>query len=118
MKPIDRRKFVALAGAPAAFIAQSGHAQSPNNKVVLGLIGAGGRGSTLAGNLGKVENTEFKYICEVNDQRGLEITKKLEEIRGFAPKRVVDMRRVFEDKDMARQKKSWVDSGSGSLPSE
>jgi hypothetical protein len=56
-----------LAGAPAAFVAQSGRAQSPNNKVVLALIGAGGRGSTLGGNLAKVENTEFKYICDVND---------------------------------------------------
>ena len=68
--------------------------------MVLALIGAGGRGSALGGNLAKVENTEFKYICEVNDQRGSEITKKLEEIRGVAPKRVTDMRRVFEDKDV------------------
>jgi predicted dehydrogenase len=100
MQSVSRRKFVSLAGAPAVFAAQSGRAQSPNNKVVLGLIGAGGRGSTLGGNLAKVENTEFKYICDVNDQRGLEITKKLEEIRGIAPKRVTDMRRVFEDKDV------------------
>src|SRR5690242_15485444 len=97
---VSRRSFVSMAGAPAFMAAQSGRAQSPNNKVVLGLIGAGGRGSTLGGNLAKVENTEFKYICDVNDQRGLEITKKLQEIRGIAPKRVTDMRRVFEDKDV------------------
>jgi predicted dehydrogenase len=95
MESVSRRKFVAMAGAPALL-----GAQSSNNKVVLALIGAGGRGSTLGANLAKVENTEFKYICEVNDQRGLEITKKLEEIRGVPPKRVTDMRRVFDDKDV------------------
>src|SRR6478609_10280856 len=100
MESVSRRRFVGMTGVPAVFAAQSGRAQSPNNKVVLALIGAGGRGSTLGGNLGKVENTEFKYICEVNDQKGAEITKKLEEIRGVAPKRVTDMRRVFEDKDV------------------
>ena len=100
MESVSRRRFVGMAGVPAVFAAQSGRAQSPNNKVVLALIGAGGRGSALGGNLGKVENAEFKYICEVNDQKGAEITKKLEEIRGVAPKRVTDMRRVFEDKDV------------------
>src|SRR5436190_17027558 len=99
MQPVSRRRFVSMTGAPM-FAAQSGKPQSPNNKVVLGLIGAGGRGSALGANFAKVENTEFKYICEVNDQRGMEITKKLEEIRGIAPKRVTDMRRVFEDKDV------------------
>ncbi|MGD0773387.1 MAG: Gfo/Idh/MocA family oxidoreductase [Candidatus Solibacter sp.] len=100
METVSRRKFVALAGAPAMFVAQSGRAQSPNDKVVLALIGAGGRGSTLGGNLAKVENTEFKYICDVNDQRGLEVTKTIEAIRGVRPQRVIDMRRVFDDKDV------------------
>jgi hypothetical protein len=74
MESVSRRRFIGITGAPALFAAQSGRAQSANNKMVLGLIAAGGRGSTLGGNLAKVENTEFKYICEVNDQRGLEIT--------------------------------------------
>ena len=100
MKTMNRRSFVTFAGAPAALAAQSTQVRSPNSKVVLALIGAGGRGSTLAGNLAKVENAEFKYVCEVNDQRGGEVVKKLEEIRGVAPKRVVDMRRVFDDKDV------------------
>jgi predicted dehydrogenase len=80
------------------FAAQPG--QSANDKVILALIGAGGRGSTLAGNLAKVENTEFKYICDVNDGRGAEATKLLTEVRGISPRRVVDMRRVFDDKDV------------------
>jgi len=98
MKSVSRRRFVGMAGAPAVFAAQQEKAQSPNNKVVLALIGAGGRGSSLGANLAKVENTEFKYICEVNDQRGAEITKKLEEIRGVPPQRVTDMRACSKTK--------------------
>src|ERR1019366_2870858 len=40
------------------------------------------------------------YICDVNDQRGLEVTKTIEAIRGVRPQRVIDMRRVFDDKDV------------------
>jgi predicted dehydrogenase len=94
----SRRKF--LAGAPAIFSAVVGRAQSPNNKVVLALIGAGGRGSALGANFAVVENTEFKSICEVNDQRGAQIIDKINSIRGKRPERVTDMRRVFDDKDV------------------
>src|SRR5689334_3681813 len=79
---------------------KSARAQSANNKVVLGLIGAGGRGTVLGGNLAVVENTEFKYICEVNAERGEPLMRKLEEIHGKRPRRVTDMREVFDDKDV------------------
>ncbi len=95
MENVSRRTFVAMAGASAA-----AQPRPANSKVVLALIGAGGRGSVLVGNLAKVENAEFKYVCEVNDEKGGALIRKLEEIRGIAPKRVVDMRRVFDDKDV------------------
>ena len=82
MDTMNRRSFVALA-------AQSTQVRSANSKVVLALIGAGGRGSTLAGNLAKVENAEFKYVCEVNDQRGGEVIKKLDASRDCRYKRIV-----------------------------
>jgi predicted dehydrogenase len=78
----------------------AGRAQSPNNKVVLSLIGAGGRGSSLGANFAVIENTEFKSVCEVNDQRGAQIIDKIASIRGKRPERVIDMRRVFDDKDV------------------
>ena len=92
----------ATAVAAAAALVRPGtlRAQSANNKVVLGLVGAGGRGTVLGGNFAKVENTEFKYVCEVNAERGEALMKKLEEIHGKRPQRVTDMRRVFEDKDV------------------
>jgi predicted dehydrogenase len=97
MNLVTRRSF-AVCGAAAGAAILGG--QSPNNKVVLALIGAGGRGTMLAGGMAAIENCEFKTICEVNDARGEPVMKKLEEIRGIRPGRAKDMRRVFEDKDI------------------
>src|SRR5581483_1041332 len=75
-------------------------AQSPNNKVVLALIGAGGRGSQLARNFAHVENTEFKHVCDVDEGRGGELMGDLERIYGRRPGRINDMRQAFDDKDV------------------
>ncbi len=95
---ITRRRAMGAALA----LPQLGRAaqQKANSKVVLGLIGAGGRGTILASNMAVVENAEFKYVCEVNAERGEPLMRKLEEIRGKRPQRVEDMRRVFDDKDV------------------
>jgi predicted dehydrogenase len=55
-----RRTF--LAAAPAAALAQ----RSPNDRIRLGLIGAGGRGTYLAGEVRKSgENAEIVHVCDV-----------------------------------------------------
>jgi len=71
-----------------------------NDKVVLGLIGAGARGSLLIEGMTKSKNVETKYVCEVDDRRGHGTIRNLEKIQGYAPKRVTDMREVFDDKDV------------------
>ena len=57
-------------------------------------------GTPLGVNFATVENTEFKYICDVNPERGEPLMRKLEEIRGKLPQRFIDMRQVFDDKDV------------------
>ena len=95
-----------MAGAAAGILAGSLASrrmmlgQSANDTVVLALIGAGGRGSQLAGNFAQIPNVKFKYICDVNDQRGGDAIKSLTERQGNAPQRIVDMRRAFDDKDV------------------
>jgi predicted dehydrogenase len=96
--PLNRRRFAAAsAGVLTAAIMRG---RSPNEKVVLALVGAGGRGPEVAWNTAQVENVEFKYICDVDDTRGHDITKRLEEKQGNRLKRVIDMREVFDDKDV------------------
>ncbi|MCX5671495.1 MAG: Gfo/Idh/MocA family oxidoreductase [Planctomycetota bacterium] len=109
MSRITRRKFVSLsargaaalaAGATAMAAAKPGRAASAGEKVILALIGAGGRGHDLALGFAKLENVEFRYICEVNENRGGKTAEELEKLQGRRPKRALDMRDVFADKDV------------------
>ena len=109
MKTITRRKFLVQAARETAVVStgivvlnlsRNIFAQSKNEKVILGLIGAGGRGSSLAGGLKKLKNVEFKYVCDVNESRGAQLQRELEQSQGYAPMRTPDMRHLLEDRDI------------------
>jgi predicted dehydrogenase len=72
-----------------------------SEKLVLALIGAGGRGSQIILSLRQcAANVEVKYVCEVDDQRGGSVIQELGKQQGYEPTRVADMRKVFDDKDV------------------
>jgi len=75
--------------------------KSANDKVVLGLIGCGGRGTRLILDFRKnCMGVEVKYICDVDATRGGRAIKELGKDQGYEPLWVEDMRRVYEDKDV------------------
>lgn len=76
---------------------QSRAQNSPGDRIILGLIGAGGRGSNHANAMSKLPNVEFKYVCDVNKDRGADLIKTLEKNQGRAPEKVTDMRRLLDD---------------------
>lgn len=109
MKAITRRDFVTtstrtaavmVASASALSMPRSVHAKSANDKIILGLIGAGGRALSHVNGMLKVPNVEFKYICDVNAAKGAEHMRAAEQAQGYAPSRVVDMRELLDDKDV------------------
>jgi len=72
-----------------------------NDKIVLGLVGAGGRGTTIILDFYKnCPGVEVKYICDVDSSRGGHAISELGKMQGYAPQRVEDMRRVYDDKDV------------------
>ncbi|HBQ84098.1 MAG: hypothetical protein A2X03_13845 [Bacteroidetes bacterium GWA2_40_15] len=74
---------------------------SANEKVVLALIGAGGRGTQVILGMQKcLPGVEVKYVCEVDKERGGRVIDELEKQQGYKPQRVEDMRRTFEDRDV------------------
>jgi predicted dehydrogenase len=78
-----------------------GNTRSANDKVVLALIGAGNWGTGLALKTSDLnKNIVFKYICDVDDTRGGRAISEIEKKQGFAPTRVRDMRKVFDDKEV------------------
>ncbi|HRP54553.1 Gfo/Idh/MocA family oxidoreductase [Agriterribacter sp.] len=73
------------------------------NKLVLSLIGCGGRGlDVLAGIVKENENMEVKYLCDVNETlSGIKTAiDKYNTIQGYAPKFTGNMKQVFDDKDV------------------
>lgn len=104
MPRITRRTFVggaaALAAGATILSPRSGRAESPNEKVVLGLIGSGGRGRLVTNGMAKLPGVEVKYVCDVEDARGAAGVRELEKIQGKAPRFSRDMRQVLDDKDV------------------
>ena len=75
--------------------------KTASDKVVLALIGAGGRGTSVILSIKKnTPNVEVKYVCEVDDSRGGRAIDELSKMQGYKPQRVADMKQVFDDKDV------------------
>lgn len=74
---------------------------SASDKVILALIGAGGRGTQNILSFKKTcPEVEVKYICEVDKERGGRVIDELGKQQPGKPQRVEDMRHVFDDKDV------------------
>jgi predicted dehydrogenase len=72
-----------------------------NDKVVLAIIGAGGRGSSTIINCCKSNpNVELKTVCDVDDQRASALAARVEKELGYKPATVKDMKQVFDDRDI------------------
>ena len=75
--------------------------KNANNRVVLALIGAGGRGTGVILGLKKCDaDVSVKYVCDVDEERGGSAIQELGKLQGKDPRRETDMRKVFDDKDV------------------
>jgi predicted dehydrogenase len=80
---------------------QNNHKTSASDKVVLALIGAGGRGTQVILSMQQcTPGVEVKYVCEVDQQRGGRAIDELSKQQGYKPERIEDMRYAFEDKEV------------------
>jgi predicted dehydrogenase len=109
MERMTRRRFVNTTVKTAATLAATSGclatsnvtgAQSANDKVVLALIGCGGRGGGLANNFLQVPNVEFKYTCDAFRPRAELAAKNFEKKQGRAPTPIQDLRTALDDKDV------------------
>ncbi|HSG72788.1 MAG TPA: Gfo/Idh/MocA family oxidoreductase, partial [Planctomycetaceae bacterium] len=95
----NRRTFLkqSVAGAVALHQSTAHAAKDANDKLVVGLIGCGGRGMHDAGLFQRGSNVEVAYVCDVDESRGFGAAKKL----GVRPTGTVrDMRIVLDDKSV------------------
>src|SRR5437764_500032 len=100
----DRRRFLEYSTATAIAATALDHASAPaqaarsaNDKLVVALIGCGGRGRHDAGRFQATANVELAYVCDVDEARRGEAVKAL----GVPQARAVgDMRRILDDKSV------------------
>ncbi len=95
---VSRRSFVKsqaavlAAGAPALL-----PAQSPNEKVRVGVIGVGGRGTALLRRILKSPNVEVAAICDIDEMARLRAAARSSE---HQPDLIRDFRELLDRKDL------------------
>jgi predicted dehydrogenase len=104
---MKRRDFInaAVIGAAGVSIGTSVvtkvSGKGANDKIVLALIGSGGRGTGVIISTCKVNtNVEIKTVCDVNDSNAAKSISAIESALGYRPLFVRNMKEVFNDKDI------------------
>ena len=102
MKSLNRREFMkGAAGAAAAFavMPRSG-TYGANNKVIVGVMGLGGRGTFLAEKFAERPDAEIAYLCDPNTRRFARAREAVEEAQNRRPKLVQDFRKILDDRNV------------------
>jgi predicted dehydrogenase len=100
----NRRTFIkqsAMAGT-GLFVAPNvfSFVGSPNDKVVIGMMGTNSRGFYLTRMLAKLPNVEIGYICDVDENVVAKTVAEIEKETGKKPKGVKDVRAMLDNKDL------------------
>ena len=101
--PHTRRAFLhrtALATAAFAAAPRLRAADSPGDRIVLGVMGVNGRGAGLASGFSDCNNAEVAYLCDVDTRAAENAAKNLAKKIPRAPKTVTDFRRILDDENV------------------
>jgi predicted dehydrogenase len=104
---ISRRRFLdrSIKGGLSAAIGAAGvravpKAVAPSDKVVVGVMGVGGRGTQLTTFFASRPDVEIAYVCDVNAKRLPDAVKVVEDKKGKTPKAIGNFQRILEDKNV------------------
>ncbi len=102
-----RRSFIRqgslLGAAAAAAVGSTGVVRaaadtSPNDKIVVGIMGTAGRGTALASLFASMPDAAVKYVCDVDDAHAAACAKTVAGKQTHAPEAVRDFRKILDDK--------------------
>ena len=99
MKSLSRRKFLKSSfGAAAITTLSRNKIIGANDKVILGIMGVGGRGVSLIEKLVKRTDIIIKYISDADTRRYDRPAEIVTEDHGYKPKFLQDFRKMLDDK--------------------
>jgi predicted dehydrogenase len=99
MQRFNRRHFFYAAGA-ALSAAQATRVMGANDRIRLGLVGLGNRGTAHIRFFGSIEECEIAAICDVNQAAREKASAAIQKGSARKPKEFVDMRELFADKNV------------------
>ncbi len=98
MSNIPRRTFLASAAATAAMAATVRGAA--NDKLVVGIMGTGGRGKSLSKTFAGLPNVSVAYVCDVDEKQAGAASDGLVKANKPKPTIVEDFRKILDDKSV------------------
>ncbi|MBI5384831.1 MAG: Gfo/Idh/MocA family oxidoreductase [Verrucomicrobia bacterium] len=100
MNTLNRREFLKQSAGTAATLAvlSTTRAAPANDKIVVGVMGIGGRGTALAGMFAARKDVEIAWLSDPDSRRFAYARKVVEEAQGRPVKFVQDFRRILEDR--------------------
>jgi len=75
-------------------------ADGPSEKVVVGIMGVNGRGSSLASSFAAMPGATVAYVCDVDERAREKCAKLVADKTGKAPEKVADFRRLLDNKSI------------------
>jgi len=111
MSMSNRREFLKTAAAASAGLAASSSLFGQNapiptgDRIVLALMGAGGRGTQVSGTFASLPNVFVKYVCDVDDAHAAACAKAIEKKAVAnhnmpAPTPVRNYQQILDDKEV------------------
>ncbi len=99
MKSINRREFMkGTVGAAVTLTVLPQHkARAAGEKIIMGVMGLGGRGTYLAEKFAQRPDVEIAYLCDPNTRRFARAREVVEEAQDNRPKMVQDFRKILDD---------------------
>ncbi len=96
----DRRRFLqtGTTGAAALGIARASWAaqEKPNERIIVGAMGMGGRGTTLARQFQSRPNVDVAYVCDPDSRRAGRAAEAVAK-EGGKPRPIGDFRQILDD---------------------
>jgi len=101
MEPFSRRGFLAGSlGAAALTVLPAKSSFGSNNKIVVGIMGVGGRGRLLLRSLVKRSDIKIKYICDADQRCYGPAAEIIMEGHEYKPKFEQDFRKILDDPEL------------------